>query len=431
MLANTPAPNTSYFTPAQIPPSGTATNPQPDGSPIPKLFQPLKIRGAEFRNRIFVSPMCQYSADNGAMTAWHMAHLGGIFTRGPGLTMIEATAVVPQGRITPEDTGLWSDTQVEPLRKIVEFAHSQGQKIGIQLAHAGRKATMVAPWLCDPDPFIATEEHNGWPDDVWAPSAIPHAKGYPEPKALSRAQIKELVKAWADAAKRALRAGVDVVEIHNAHGYLLHAFMSPVSNKRIDEYGGSFENRIRFTLEVVDAVRAVIPESMPLFLRISVTDWLEEVFPDEPSWKIEDTIKLAGILAEHGVDLIDISSAGISQAQKPRPGPLTHAYQSYLSEAVRKVHGVEMGSATKDGKKGIYVGAVGGIRTGKIANAVLENGEADIAFVGKQFQKDPSSVWTFAEDLGVQIKLANQIEWSFKGRGSNLIKKIIEANKKS
>ncbi len=191
--------------------------------------------------------------------------VGGIFSRGPGLTFIEATGVVPQGRITPEDAGLWSDDQIEPLRKIVEFAHSQGQKIGIQLAHAGRKASMVAPWLGFTD--MATEEYGGWPDDVWAPSAIPFSNTYPLPKELSRVQIKALVKAWVDATKRALTAGIDVVEIHNAHGYLLHEFVSPAANQRTDEYGGSFENRIRLSLEIVDAIRGIIPESMPLFLR--------------------------------------------------------------------------------------------------------------------------------------------------------------------
>ncbi|KLO05662.1 FMN-linked oxidoreductase, partial [Schizopora paradoxa] len=411
-FANAPAPNVPYFTPAQVPPSGTALDPQPVGKPIPKLFQPLNIRGVEFHNRIFLSPLCQYSADNGALTAWHMSHLGGIFTRGPGLTIIEATSVTPQGRITPDDSGLWTDDQLEPLRKIVEFAHSQVQKIGIQLAHAGRKASTVAPWLSFS--ATATDAFGGWPDDVWAPSAIPYSETFPEPKELSREQIKDLVKAWVDAAKRALKAGVDVIEIHNAHGYLLHEFVSPVSNKRTDEYGGSFENRIRLSLEIVDAIRAVIPESMPLFLRISATDWLEETLPDEPSWRIEDSIEFAGILAEHGVDLIDVSSGGNHKAQNIKQGPLLQtpsAYQAHFSEAIRKVHG-----------KGIFVGAVGGIRTGEIANAVLENEQADVAFVGRQFQKDPAVVWTFAEDLDIQVKVAHQIEWGFRGRGSSKVK---------
>lgn len=336
------------------------------------------------------------------------------------MTIIEAMGVVPQGRITPEDAGLWSDDHIEPLRKIVEFAHAEGQKIAVQLAHAGRKASMVAPWLSYTD--IAKEEYGGWPDDVWAPSAIKFAPSYPLPKELSREQIKELVKSWVDAAKRALKAGVDVIEIHNAHGYLLHEFVSPVSNKRTDDYGGSFENRIRLSLEIVDALRAVMPESMPLFLRISATDWLEEALPNEPSWRIEDTVRFAGILAEHGVDLIDVSSGGNHSAQSIKVGPLLHtpsAYQAHFSEAIRKEHGVEVGAATKEGKKGIFVGAVGGIRTGTIANEVLESEQADVSFVGRQFQKDPGTVWTFAEDLGVEVKVAHQIEWGFRGRGSS------------
>lgn len=191
--------------------------------------------------------------------------MGGIFTRGPGLTIIEATAVLPEGRITPEDSGLWSEEQVEPLRQIVEFAHTQGQKIGIQLGHAGRKASTVAPWLNMG--ATAPPETGGWPDNVWAPSAIPHNDAFPKPKALTIDGIKAIVNAFVEAAKRAVRAGVDVIEIHNAHGYLLLEFLSPTSNKRTDEYGGSFENRIRLTLEIVDAVRKVIPETMPLFLR--------------------------------------------------------------------------------------------------------------------------------------------------------------------
>ena len=199
------------------------------------------------------------------MRNYRIRTVGGIFTRGPGLTIIEATGVVPQGRITPEDAGLWSDDQIPPLKALVEFAHTQGQKVGIQLAHAGRKASTVAPWLSFH--ASATEEHGGWPDDVWAPSAIPYSDTFPKPKELTKEGIKDVVKAFVEAAKRALKAGIDVIEIHNAHGYLLSEFLSPQTNKRTDEYGGSFENRIRLTLEVVDAVRGVIPPSMPLFLR--------------------------------------------------------------------------------------------------------------------------------------------------------------------
>ncbi|TDL22724.1 FMN-linked oxidoreductase [Rickenella mellea] len=408
---NVAAANTSYYTPAQNPPAGTGLDPQPDGRPIPKLFQPIRIRGVEFQNRIFLSPLCQYSADNGSLTPWHMAHLGGIFTRGPGLTVVEATAVLPQGRITPQDAGLWSDEQIPALRQITEFAHSQNQKIAIQIAHAGRKASTVAPWLSAS--AIATVDIGGWPNDVWAPSAIPFSDTFPQPKALTRDGIKAVVQAFADTAKRAVKAGVDVIEIHHAHGYLLHEFISPVSNKRTDEYGGNFENRTRLTLEVVDAVRAVIPNDMPLFLRISASDWLEESMPNEPSWRIEDTVKLAGILADHGVDLLDVSSGANHPKQKIKVGPIAaeQAYQAHFSAAVTKVHGDK-----------ILVGAVGGIKTGSVAEDVLDRGMADVIFVGRQFQRDPGTVWTFAEELGVHIKVAHQIEWGFKGRGPSAVK---------
>lgn len=228
--------------------------------------------------------MCQYSAENGKFTEWHHAHcksrlglrfcvpisdrripVGGIIKRGPGLTFIEATAVVPEGRITPEDSGIWNDEQAEELAKIVTFAHSQNQKIAIQLAHAGRKASTVAPWISGDE--TASAEVGGWPDNVWAPSAVPYSDQYPKPKELTKEGIKTLVQAFVDGAKRALKAGFDVIEIHSAHGYLLPSFLSPVSNKRTDEYGGSFENRIRLLLEIVDAVRGVIPEKTPLFVR--------------------------------------------------------------------------------------------------------------------------------------------------------------------
>ncbi|PPR06784.1 hypothetical protein CVT24_011284 [Panaeolus cyanescens] len=399
---NEAAPGVSYFTPKQTPPAGTALDPQPDGKPIPLLFQPFKIRGVEFQNRIFVSPMCQYSAEDGFVTPWHMAHLGGIFTRGPGLTVIEASAVVPEGRITPEDVGIWSDAHIKPLSEIVAFAHSQGQKVAIQLAHAGRKASTVAPWLKDTPP-LAGKDANGWPDNCWGPSAIPFHESYAMPKELTIEGIKNVVKAFADAAKRSVAAGFDVIEIHNAHGYLLSSFLCPTSNKRTDQYGGSFENRIRLTLEVVDAVRAVIPEDMPLILRVSATEWLEEVAPNEESWRPEDTARLAPILAKHGVDLIDVSAGGNSSRQKIRSGP---EYQVPFAELVKKKAG---GS--------ILVGTVGGLNSGRAAQAILEQGRADVIFVGRQFQKNPGLVWTMAEELNVAVHFANQIRWGFEGRG--------------
>ncbi|KAJ6489559.1 FMN-linked oxidoreductase [Mycena vitilis] len=407
-IANTPAPNAPYFTPAQVPPSGTAKVPQPDGRPLPKLFEPITIRGLTFQNRIFLAPLCQYSAQDGHLTPWHTAHLGGIASRGPGLTFVEATAVLPEGRITPEDSGIWNDSHIEPLRQVVDFVHSQGQKIAIQLAHAGRKGSTVAPWLTGG--ATAGVEVGGWPDDTRAPSAIPYNEVFPKPKALTKEGIKEIVDAFVAGAKRALDAGIDVIEIHNAHGYLLHQFLTPVSNQRTDEYGGSFDNRIRLTLEIVDAVRAVIPDSMPLFLRISATDWLDDVFPREEWWTPEDTVKLAGILAKHGVDLLDVSTGGSHPKAKISPLSHEHAYQAPFSEMVKRAHG-----------DAILVGCVGGIRDGNTANDVLKSDRADVIFIGRQFQKDPASVWTFAEQLGVTVKAANQIEWGFKGRGSSKV----------
>ncbi|KAF9565502.1 FMN-linked oxidoreductase [Agrocybe pediades] len=423
---NVPAKGIPYFTPAQIPPAGTALEPQADAKEIPKLFQPLRIRGVEFQNRIWLSPLCQYSAENGFVSAWHMAHLGGIFTRGPGHTMVEASAVLANGRITPEDVGIWSDEHIKGLSEIVTFAHSQSQKIGIQLAHAGRKASTVAPWIHG-DP-LASKEVGGWPDDVWGPSDLPFEDDYPKPKALSKEGIKEVVDAFEAAAKRALKAGFDVVEIHAAHGYLLSSFLSPASNKRTDEYGGSFENRIRIVLEIVDRVRAVIPQTMPLFLRISATDWLEESLPHEPSWRSEDTVRLAPILYAHGVDFLDVSSGGNHYQQHIHAGP---SYQAPFAHDVMKALGaVSTYPSAKTENKGnvdpskppsrLIVGTVGAITSGTQAEGLLKDGKADVIVVGRQFQKNPGTVWEWAEQLGVDIQIANQIRWGFKGRGKKV-----------
>ena len=398
-----------YFTPAQEPPSGTASDPQPDGKPIPKLFQPLKIRGLTLQNRIMLSPLCQYSAQDGHLTPWHMAHLGGIISRGPGLAIIEATAVLPEGRITPQDIGIWSDKHVEGeygLRRIVEFAHSQNQKIAIQIAHAGRKASTVAPWLGMD--VLATEEVGGWPSNVRGPSAVPYNEDHATPKELSLDDIEELKKAWGAAVKRAVKAGFDVIEIHNAHGYLLHSFLSPVSNKRTDRYGGSFENRVRLTLEIVEVSRKEMPESMPLFLRLSATDWLEH--SGEESLTVEESAKLASLLAEKGVDLLDVSSAGNSPAQKIKGGP---GYQAGFAKTIKKAVGDKL-----------LVSAVGTITSGKQAQAIISgegeqsmgSEELDLIAVGRMFQKNPGLVWAWAEDLGIQINVANQIRWGFGGR---------------
>ncbi|KAI4113097.1 MAG: hypothetical protein LQ345_005854 [Seirophora villosa] len=388
-IANEPAKGVDYYTPAQNPPAGVASDPQPNGSHPPKLFQPLKLRGLTLHNRIM-------GAD-GHHTAWHQTHLGGIIQRGPGLAMVEATSVTPEGRITPEDSGLWKESQMAPLKYSVDFAHSQGQKIGIQLAHAGRKASAVAPWLARS--VVAAKDVNGWPDNVLAPSSIAYP-GLAEPKAMTKEDIESYKASWVAAVQRAVKIGFDVIEIHNAHGYLLHSFLSPVSNKRTDEYGGSIENRTRLTLEVVELTRRTVPEDMPIFLRISATDWLEHE-DGMDSWRTEDTVRLAEILATKGVDLLDVSSGGLHADQKVKGGT---SYQAPFARKVKEKVGDKM-----------MVGTVGTITNGKQANELLETG-LDLAIVGRYFQKDPGLVWTFAEELGVEINVANQIRWGFGGK---------------
>jgi len=338
--------------------------------------------------------MVTQSAENGDS-------VGGILTFGPGLSFIEGASMAPDGRASPQDIGLWDDSQIVPLRELVEYAHSQNQKIGIQFNHSGRKGSTVPIWLARH--AIATEAAGGWPNRLSAPSALAYGPGDPVPTELDEEGIQRIKNAWADAAARAVKAGFDTIAIHGAHGYLLHEFMSPVTNKRTDKYGGSFENRIRFAVEVVDAVRAVIPEDMPLFFRVSATDWLEEVAPDEPSWRCEDAIRLAEVLADHGVDVYDVSSGGLDPRQK-----ITFAepaYQARFAVAVKE----------KVGDK-IFVASVGGIKHASVAQDVLERG-VDLVLVGRQFLRDYQTVWTFAEQLGVEIKLPSQIAWVFPRTG--------------
>lgn len=404
-----------FFTPDQDPPSGTAVDPQPDGTAIPKLFTPLKIRGVTFQNRIFLSPLCQYSALDGFQQPWNTAaHLGGIISRGPGLSIMEASAVQARGRITPEDSGIWLDAQIPGLTQNVQFAHSQNQKIGIQIAHAGRKASTVAPWLDGPS--IAGKDVNGWPDDVIGPSAVPYSEDFPKPRELTLQEIEVLKADYIRAAQRAVKAGFDVIEIHNAHGYLLHEFVSPVSNKRTDKYGGSFENRTRLSLEIVEGIRAAIPEEMPLFVRISATDGLEEHPTIKESWTVEDSSKFAALLAERGVDLLDVSSGGTHPEARIGVGPVGGAkggYQVPYSKEIKKALGDK-----------ILVSAVGGIREGKQAEEILTSDtQLDVVFAGRTFQKNPGLVWQWAEELGIQIYVAAQIGWGFAGRGSRIPRK--------
>jgi 2,4-dienoyl-CoA reductase-like NADH-dependent reductase (Old Yellow Enzyme family) len=331
------------------------------------------------------------------MTAWHMAHYGGIAQRGPGMIIIEATGVVPEGRITPGCVGLWKDSQIAPLKQVVEFAHSQGQKIGIQLAHAGRKASAVPPWLGG---VTATNAVGGWTENVKAPSAIPFAEGDIVPKAMTKEDIQEVKDAWVAAARRAVAAGVDFIEIHNAHGYLLSSFLSTSSNTRTDEYGGSFENRIRLPLEIAQLTRDTVGANMPVFLRVSATDWLEKSLPEEKGWKLEDTVEFAKALAAQGaVDLIDISSGGVHVAQKVIGGV---AFQVPFASAVKKAVGDKM-----------LVAAVGSINNGKIAENILNEEGLDLILVGRAFQRDSGLAWAFAKDLDTEIAMAAQIRWGF------------------
>ncbi|OGE48380.1 hypothetical protein PENARI_c029G03340 [Penicillium arizonense] len=392
-----PAEGISYFSPAQSPPAGTARDPQTSGKPIPKLFKPLTVRGVTFQNRLGLAPMCQYSADDGHMTPWHMAHYGAIAQRGPGNMIIEATGVVPEGRITPGCVGLWKDSQIAPLAQVIEFAHSQGQKIGIQLAHAGRKASTVAPWLGG---VVANNSVGGWTDNVKAPSAIPFAEGDPMPIAMTKDDIEEVKAAWVAASKRAVAAGADFIEIHNAHGYLLSSFLSPSSNQRTDDYGGSFENRIRLSLEIAQLTRDTVGPNMPVFLRVSATDWLETSKPEEKGWKLEDTVEFARALAAQGaIDLIDISTGGVHVAQKITSGA---GFQVPFAAAVKEAVGNKL-----------LVAAVGMINNGNLAEKILNEHDLDVILVGRAFQRDTGLAWQFAKDLDVEIAMAGQIRWGF------------------
>lgn len=330
---------------------------------MPGLFDPLTIRGLTFTNRIFVSPMCQYTSDDGFANDWHFVHLGSRAAGGAGLILTEATAVLPEGRISPHDLGIWKDEHIEMLGRIVDFIHQQGSLAGMQLAHAGRKASTRRPWEAHGS---VPPNEGGW-RNVMAPSALPFADSYPMPQALTHEGIQEVIAAFAAAATRACQAGIRVLEIHAAHGYLIHEFLSPLSNRREDDYGGSFENRTRLCREVVTAVRSAWPKELPLFLRISATDWVEG------GWTIEDSIELARQLKQLGVDLIDCSSGGnVPHAQIP-VGP---GYQVAFAERIR--HEAE-----------IMTGAVGLITSPVQAEQIIRTEQADAIIMAREFLRDP------------------------------------------
>jgi 2,4-dienoyl-CoA reductase-like NADH-dependent reductase (Old Yellow Enzyme family) len=323
---------------------------------------PLHIREITLRNRIAVSPMCQYSSEDGFANDWHLVHLGSRAVGGAALVCMEATAVEPRGRISPYDMGIWEDAHIEFLTRLTRFLHSQGAVAGIQLAHAGRKGSTRRP--IEGGGFLP-EEAGGW--QPVAPSAVSFRPGDPAPHALSKLEIHGLIDNFTDAARRALLAGFDIVEIHGAHGYLIHEFLSPLSNQRTDEYGGELVNRLRFALEVTEAVRAVWPERLPLFFRISATDWAPG------GWTADDSVALAGRLKALGVDLVDCSSGGNVPDAKIPLGP---GYQVPFAERIRM-------------ETGMRTGAVGMITTPEQADDIVRNGQADLVLLAREFLRDP------------------------------------------
>jgi 2,4-dienoyl-CoA reductase-like NADH-dependent reductase (Old Yellow Enzyme family) len=327
------------------------------------LFDELKLRGVTLRNRIAVSPMCQYSSHDGLANDWHFVHLASRAVGGAGLVFTEATAVTAEGRISPQDMGLWNDAQVEPLARIVRFIDAQGCVAGLQLAHAGRKASTFRPW--DGEGTVP-ESAGGW-SGVVAPTAIRFKGDYPLPRALGEPEIAGVAEAFAAAARRALAAGYRVIEIHAAHGYLLHEFLSPLSNHRTDRYGGSFENRTRLVRAVVDAVRGAWPEGLPLFVRVSATDWTDG------GWDVPQTVELARSLKERGVDLVDCSSGGNVAGVKIPLGP---GYQTPFAERIRR-------------EADIATGTVGLITNAVQADHVIRSGQADLVLLARELLRDP------------------------------------------
>jgi len=339
---------------------------------MPDLFSPLTIRNVNFKNRIVMSPMCQYSSKDGFANDWHIVHYGTRATGGTGLIIVEATAVEPEGRISPGDLGIWSDDHIAALKQVTSVIHKHGAAAGIQIAHAGRKASCAVPTGGGKQLPL---NGGGWVTK--APSELPFMEGDRVPHQLSKEEIKDLVKAFQKAAERAVKAGFDVIEIHSAHGYLMHEFLSPLSNTRNDEYGGSFENRTRILLETVKAIRSVIPGSCPLFTRISSTDWTEG------GWNLDESVKLSSLLKELGVDLIDCSSGGNVLTAKIPAGP---GYQLPFSEAIRKT--------------GILTGTVGFITGAAQADSVIAEGKADLVLLGRELLRNPYFALHAAKELG-------------------------------
>lgn len=347
---------------------------------MPDLFDPITLRGTTFRNRVWVSPMCQYSAVDGLPNDWHLVHLGQFAAGGFGLVMTEATAVLPEGRISPSDTGLWSDAQVPAWTRVVEFLHAHGALAGMQLAHAGRKASTRVPWQGD---GTVPAEEGGWA--TVAPSAVAF-EGYAAPVGLDAAGLDGVRAGFVAAARRALVAGFDVVEVHAAHGYLLHEFLSPLANRRTDAYGGSLANRMRLPLEVAAAVREAWPADRPVLVRVSATDWAEG------GWTPEETVVLAGELRRLGVDLVDTSSGGLVRSARIPLGP---GYQVPFARRVRR-------------EAGVPTGAVGLITDAAPAQRVVASGDADVVLLARAALRDPHLPLRWAAELGQEVGWADQ-----------------------
>jgi 2,4-dienoyl-CoA reductase-like NADH-dependent reductase (Old Yellow Enzyme family) len=352
------------------------------------LFEPLTLRDLRLRNRIAVSPMCQYSSTDGFATDWHLVHLGSRAVGGAGLVLTEAAAVSPAGRISPQDLGIWSDEHVPMLARIVTFLREHGAAAGIQLAHAGRKASTAQPWQGGGP---VTADQGGW--EPVGPSPVPFTDGYPVPVELSEAVIAEVIADFAAAARRSVQAGFQVAEIHAAHGYLLHSFLSPLANRRQDGYGGTFDHRIRLLLEVTEAVRQEWPSSLPVIVRVSATDWLEG------GWDLGQTVELSRRLRERGVDLVDCSSGGVAVGAAIPVGP---GYQVPFAAAVRA-------------EAGIPTGAVGMIVSPEQADQIIRNGEADLVLLAREELRDPYWPLHAARVLGRDVTWPVQYERA-KGR---------------
>jgi len=347
------------------------------------LFSPLKLRDVVFRNQVFVSPMCQYSSDNGMPTPWHLVHLGSRAVGGAGLVMVEATAVSPQGRISPDDSGIWSGAHGQAFAPIAKFIEGQGAVPAVQLAHAGRKAATQAPWKGRGKVDVAD---GGW--QTIGPSAIPFNDEYPMPREMTRQDMDEVTAQFVLAAQHSLAAGFRVVELHMAHGYLLHEFLSPLSNHRNDEFGGSLENRMRFPLRVAKAVREIWPPGLPLFVRISATDW------SPGGWDLPQSVCFSSELRDLGVDLIDCSSGGNVAAAKI---PLSPGYQVPFAEAIRR-------------EAGIATGAVGLVTEPKQADEIISSGNADAVLLARALLRDPYWPLHAAQALGAEIRWPVQYE---------------------